>query len=127
MLDPIDESPDNAAADALATLYAALAGSSPLSVRAYHDDDAMLVLLRFDARAALGAGEEEEPPIEIALMAMPDLVADAVRRRTGHALEPGSLSVSAPRGLALFTFTLVAESAPAVPLDTLAGGLRLAS
>jgi hypothetical protein len=98
--------PAAAAADALASLYAGIAGVPPVSVRAYQDDDAILVLMRFDPASAPTPNSEFDPPIEVSLLALPDLIAEAVLAETGRELLPGSLSVSVERGFAVLAFRL---------------------
>lgn len=94
------------ASEVLGDLYRALSGHAPRAVRAYNDDDALLLLLRFEAGALAGEGAEElAPPLEAAFLAMPSMIATAVRTRGGQALSPGNVSVCVDRGLAVFAFT----------------------
>jgi hypothetical protein len=103
----IEEPVDAVATSALATLYSAVTGERPRALRAYHEHDALLMLLRFDRRQLEGAtGGRNEPLIDSSLMALPELVAEAVHDRTGHVLVPGNLSISVERGLAVFAFTI---------------------
>lgn len=125
---PSNEALDATVAGVLATLYAGLAGSEPLSVRAYRDDDAILVLLRFDPLAPqIGRDPAPDPLMEVSMLAMPDLIVAAVLERTGERLLPGSLSVSVERGLAVFGFSVLDQDAPlVVEMFGLDGGIRLA-
>jgi hypothetical protein len=102
-----EEPVDTVATSALATLYLAVTGERPRALRAYHEHDTLLMLLRFDrAKLEATAGGRLEPLIDSSLMAMPALVAEAVHGRTGHVLVPGNLSISVERGLAVFAFTI---------------------
>jgi hypothetical protein len=95
------------AAALLRSLFEGVAGEPPLALRAYHDDDTVLLLLRFDASLFEDtSGIRFEPLVEISLMAMTELIAEAVEERTGRKLVPGDLSVCAERGLAVFAFAL---------------------
>ncbi len=67
---------DAVALDVLRALFEALTGAPPRTLRAYRDDDALLLLVRYD-------GATIDPPVEIALMALPALVAEAVAKRAG--------------------------------------------
>ena len=99
---------DSLAGEALGNLYTAVTGEPPRRLHAYHDDDALLLLLRFDpALLADASGEQFEPLIDISFMAMPDLVAEAVTEATGRTLLPGNLSICPERGLAVFAFSLL--------------------
>ena len=93
---------EDAASDALDQLYTALAGEPPRALRAYRDDDALLLLLRFNRDLV---GIEHVP-----LMAMPELVAQIVARRTSATLVPGDLSVSDGNGLAVFGFSVIEDA-----------------
>ena len=87
-------------------LFRAVTGEAPRALRAYQDDDALLVLLRFDPEAMrVDPDDGVEPLLQTAFMAMPGMVARAVQARSGAQLVPGNLSVSAERGLAVFAFT----------------------
>src|SRR5579871_704857 len=91
------------AASVLESLYAGVVGEPPLALRAYGDEGSVLLLLRFDqGKLEDASGARFEPLIDIALMAMPELIADAVHELTGALLVPGNLSVCAERGLAVF-------------------------
>jgi hypothetical protein len=99
---------DSVAGEALGNLYTAVTGAAPRRLRAYHEDDALLLLLRFDASLLSDAGGEQfEPLIDISFMAMPDMVAEAVHEATGRTLMPGNLSICAERGLAVFAFSVL--------------------
>src|SRR5579871_6284008 len=50
------ESVDEVAASVFGTLYAAVTGCWPLGLRAYQEDDTLLVLLRFDRTLLIDAG-----------------------------------------------------------------------
>jgi hypothetical protein len=107
-IDPIDF----LATEVLRDLYQAVAGHEPAAVRSYRDEDAILLLLRFEP-AELLEGERSEiaPFLETAFQAMPGMVASAVEARTGQRLAPGNLSVCADRGLAVFAFSVLEEPA----------------
>lgn len=99
---------DSLAGEVLGNLYTAVTGEAPRRLNAYLDDDALLLLLRFDpALLSDASGEQFEPLIDISFMAMPDLVAEAVTEATGRTLMPGNLSICAERGLAVFAFSLL--------------------
>lgn len=99
---------DSLAGEVLGNLYTAVTGEAPRRLNAYLDDDALLLLLRFDpALLADASGEQFEPLIDISFMAMPDLIAEAVTEATGRTLMPGNLSICAERGLAVFAFSLL--------------------
>jgi hypothetical protein len=94
------------ASDVLIDLYRAVCGHRPKAVRAYHDDDALLLLLRFDPAELLAGDEEDhEHLLEGAFVAMPGMIASAVEARCGHRMVPGNLSVCGERGLAVFAFS----------------------
>lgn len=94
-----------------ADLYRAVTGRSPRALRAYQDQDALLVLLRFDPQEmTVDPADGVEPLLQTAFMAMPGMVATAVSARSGAQLVPGNLSVCPERGLAVFAFT---EAEPA--------------
>jgi hypothetical protein len=98
----------------LTELYETLSGHSPKAVRVYSEDDALLLLLRFDpVELAEAADATGEPLADKTLIALPDMIAAAVQRRAGRTLFPGNVSVAAERGLAVFGFCTVAEPAPA--------------
>ena len=94
-----------------ADLFRAVTGRSPHALRAYQDEDALLVLLRFDPQQmVVDPADGVEPLLQTAFMAMPGMVATAVAARSGAQLVPGNLSVCPERGLAVFAFT---ETKPA--------------
>ncbi|HEX4035201.1 MAG TPA: hypothetical protein VHX66_12235 [Solirubrobacteraceae bacterium] len=95
------------AAEVLRDLYWAFAGEPPRALRAYRDEDALLLLLRFEA------SRDAEP--DVAFMALPSMVAEAVTHRTGRVLVPRDASVCASSGLAVLGFAL---------LDAASGALR---
>ncbi len=100
------------AATIAADLFRAVAGRAPLAIRTYQDDDALLLLLRFDPdEMRVDPDDGVEPLLQTALVAMPGMVATAVAARSGAQLVPGNLSVCPERGLAVFAFTEV-EPAP---------------
>ena len=102
-----------------ADLYRAVTGRAPRALRAYQDDDALLVLLRFDPQEmAVDPADGVEPLLQTAFMAMPGMVATAVAARSGAQLVPGNLSVCPERGLAVFAFT------EAEPASLATSGLR---
>ncbi|HEY7966083.1 MAG TPA: hypothetical protein VID68_03570 [Solirubrobacteraceae bacterium] len=92
------------AAEVLRELYDAFAGEPPRALRAYRERDTLLLLLRFDAHA--GALRAEVEP-DVAFMALPSIVAEAVGARTGLRLRAGDASVCAATGLAVLGFTVV--------------------
>jgi hypothetical protein len=103
---PSTEAVDLLACEVLADLYRAYCGAAPLAVRAYRDDDALLLLLRFEDVAADG---DHDPLVAVAMRAMPGLVASAVEARTGVRLAPGNLSLCSARGLAVFAFSILRD------------------
>lgn len=107
------------AREVLIDLYHALSGQSPRAVRVYGEDDALLLLLRFDPSELAGSSDESfEPLIDTTFIALPSMIASAVHRRAGRTLYPGNLSVCADRGLAVFAFSAL-EVAPANPEEHL--------
>ena len=96
----------NLASDVLTELYTVVCGHRPTTVRAYHEDDALLLMLRFDPEA-IGVGPHDVPDalLDSAFAAMPGMIASAIEARTGRWLLPGSLSVCVERGLAVFAFS----------------------
>ena len=99
------------AGEALGNLYTAVTGEAPRRLRAYHEDDALLLLLRFDPSLLSDAsGEHFEPLIDISFMAMPDMIAEAVQEATGRTLMPGNLSICPERGLAVFAFSVLEDN-----------------
>lgn len=103
---------DAAAIDVLRALFEGLTGAPPRTLRAYRDDDALLLLLRYD-RAPTPA---TDPPVEIALMALAQLVAEAVALRSGRAVATGGVSLCAPKGLAVLAFSVADDPPCDVPL-----------
>ena len=100
------------ACEVLKELYRAVSGSEPVAVRSYRDEDAILLLLRFDAsELEEGQGEGYAPFLDSAFLAIPGMVASAVEARTGLRLAAGNLSVCAERGLAVFAFSALEELA----------------
>jgi hypothetical protein len=98
------------ASEVLKDLYRAVSGVEPAAVRSYRDEDAILLLLRFDPNEIqTGEGEGVLPFLDTAFLAMPGMVASAVEARTGLRLDPGNLSVCASRGLAVFAFSALEE------------------
>jgi hypothetical protein len=98
------------ASEVLKDLYRAVCGHEPAAVRAYQDEDAILLLLRFDpAETENGSLEGCSPLLDTAFLAMPGMIASAVEARTGRRLSPGNLSVCADRGLAVFAFSALDE------------------
>jgi hypothetical protein len=111
------EAVDLLACEVLADLYRAYCGSSPMAVRAYRDEEALLLLLRFEPDAV----EDEDPGafdplMSTTLRAMPGLIASAVEARTGCRLAPGNLSLCSARGLAVFAFSVLDDDSE-LPLD----------
>lgn len=108
---------DLLACEVLADLYRAYCGAPPLAVRAYRDEEALLLLLRFEPEASedCDAGAAD-PLIAVAMHAMPGMVASAVEARTGVRLDPGNLSLCSARGLAVFAFTVLDDDLEE-PLD----------
>ncbi len=136
---PEDMALGELARQVLVDLYSALSGHRPKSVRVYGENDALLLLMRFDPRELAGADEITfEPLIDTTFIALPSMIASAVARRAGRTLCPGNLSVCAERGLAVFAFSALgtevacaaedglgtedvfASLAPGRPLDALA-------
>jgi len=100
------------ASEVLKDLYSAVAGSEPAAVRSYRDEDAILLLLRFDpTQLETGGGDGYAPFLETAFLAMPGMIASAVEARIGLQLAAGNLSVCAERGLAVFAFSALDEPA----------------
>jgi hypothetical protein len=103
---------DLLACEVLADLYRAYCGAAPLAVRAYRDEEALLLLLRFEPdRCADGEDDDLDPLVATALHAMPCMIASAVEARTGTRLAPGDLSLCSARGLAVFAFGGLADDA----------------
>jgi len=97
-----EDAVDAAALDVLRALFEGLAGTPPRSLRAYRDDDALLLLLRYEPAPADAA----DHPVEIALMALASLVAEGVAKRTGQALATGGVSLCPSQGLAVLAFSV---------------------
>jgi hypothetical protein len=107
------------AGEVLIDLYHALSGHSPKAVRVYGEDDALLLLLRFNPAELVGSSEiSVEPLIDTTFIALPSMIASAVQRRAGRTLYPGNLSVCADRGLAVFAFSALEEAAATTHSDT---------
>ncbi|MGD0386937.1 MAG: hypothetical protein ABSB73_12485 [Solirubrobacteraceae bacterium] len=62
---------DLLACEVLADLYRAYCGTPPLAVRAYRDEEALLLLLRFDPDTTDDPSGEGDPLVAVALHAMP--------------------------------------------------------
>ena len=107
---------DLLACEVLADLYRAYCGTPPLAVRAYRDEEALLLLLRFDPDTTDDPSGEGDPLVAVALHAMPGMVASAVEARTGARLAPGNLSLCSARGLAVFAFSALDDDIE-LPLD----------
>ena len=100
------------ASEVLKELYRAVSGSEPAAVRSYRDEDAILLLLRFDpTELETGQSAGYAPFLDTAFLAMPGMVASAVEARTGLRLAAGNLSVCPERGLAVFAFSALEEPA----------------
>lgn len=100
------------ATEVLRDLYQAVAGHEPAAVRSYRDEDAILLLLRFEPSELADVEDRDVAPfLDTAFLAMPGMVASAVEARTGQQLIPGNLSVCADRGLAVFAFSALEEPA----------------
>jgi hypothetical protein len=98
------------ASEVLRDLYRAVCGTEVLAVRAYQDEDAILLLVRFDPTDVEGDGTDRFTPVlDTAFLAMPGMIASAVEARTGRRLAAGNLSVCADRGLAVFAFSALDE------------------
>ena len=98
------------ASGVLADLYWAVCGLEPKAVRAYSEDDGLLLLLRFEADEIQESPSEGfEPLLLAAFNAMPAMIAAAVEARTGQRLCPGNLLLCAERGLAVLAFTTIDE------------------
>jgi hypothetical protein len=97
------------AAELMAQLYAVAAGGRPLVARAYHEEDALLLLLRFDPAHLSGSQQPGSPLSEAALMALPDMIASALHAQSGyrHRLIPGSLTISSNHGVVSLGFSVV--------------------
>ena len=102
----------NLASEVLTELYTVVCGHRPTTVRAYHEADALLLMLRFDPEA-ISAFPVDVPDalLDSAFAAMPGMIASAIEARTGRWLLPGSLSVCVERGLAVFAFSSMDDDA----------------
>jgi hypothetical protein len=108
-----DEALGKLAREVLIDLYHALCGHYPKAVRVYGEGDALLLLLRFDPdELAVRVQSFSEAPADATFAALPDMIASAVARRHGQALEPGDLRICTERGLAVFAFRAL-EDEPA--------------
>jgi hypothetical protein len=119
------------ASEVLKDLYTAVCGHEPLAVRAYQDEDAILLLLRFDpAELERRRSDRCAPLLDTAFLAMPGMVASAVEARAGRRVAPGNLSVCADRGLAVFAFSVLEDRGELESDEDLfridAGALRVA-
>lgn len=103
------------ATEVLKDLYRAVCGREPLAVRAYQDEDAILLLLRFETGENDAHGRE--PRLDTAFLAMPGMIASAVEARVGRRLMPGNLSICAERGLAVLAFSAVETPVESDPGD----------
>lgn len=128
---------EDLAGEVLSDLYAALTGDSPRALRAYRDEDALLLLLRFDpaSPAETDGGEVDDSFAESAFMAMLEMVAEVVSARSGCKVAAGNLGLCASRGMAVFAFSVLGEGVNAygrhgpaarTRFGNLDGGLRLA-
>jgi hypothetical protein len=98
------------ASEVLKDLYRAVCGREVLAVRSYQDEDAILLLVRFDPTEVESDGPDRFAPVlDTAFLAMPGMIASAVEARTGRRLAAGNLSVCADRGLAVFAFSALDE------------------
>jgi hypothetical protein len=97
------------AAELMAQLYAVAAGGRPRVARAYHEDDALLLLLRFEPAHLSESKQLGSPLSEAALMALPDMIASAVHAQSGyrHRLIPGSLTISSDHSVVSLGFSVV--------------------
>jgi hypothetical protein len=108
----------NLAGEVLTDLYRAVFGDQPAAVRVYQEDDALLLLLRFEPDA-IGNGDPSELSesildttfLDTTFLAMTSMIASAVEARSGRQLFPGNVSVCAARGLAVFAFSVIDEDA----------------
>jgi hypothetical protein len=112
------------AAELMAQLYAVAAGGRPLVARAYHEDDALLLLLRFEPSHLSESTEPGSPLSEAALMALPDMIASAVHAQSGyrHRLIPGSLTISSDHSVISLGFSVVLAGEEDEPSVTSIGG-----
>ena len=103
------EAVDLLACEVLADLYRAYCGARPLAVRSYRDEEALLLLLRFEPDSLEDDDTGAGSLVGTALRAMPGMIASAVEARTGERLAPGNLSLCSVRGLAVFAFTALED------------------
>ena len=89
------------AADALDEIHCAVYGVAPEATRAWTDGDAILVVMRMQARSVIGT-----TPVT----AIQRMVAAAVHRRTGVRLRTGGVNFDPERGLAVLAFERIEES-----------------
>ena len=108
-----EDAVDAAALDALRALFEALTGAPPRTLRAYRDDDALLLLLRYEDSCDRPAGRDRAD-------GTPALVAEAVAQRTGRHLVSGGVSLCAPKDARGARLQRCSEETAG------AGGLRLA-
>ena len=102
----LDQGVDEIASQALGLLYEEVWGEEPLALRAHRDEDGLLLLLRFAPEPMeLAGGPSSAPVTDRSFMALPELVAEAVRVRTAETLVPRNVNVSVERGLAVFAFS----------------------
>ena len=111
---PSSEAVDLLACEVLTDLYRAYCGAPPLAVRAYRDEEALLLLLRFEPDA-LDDDDQADLLTGTALRSMPGLVASAIEARTGCRLAPGNLSLCSARGLAVFAFSALSDDGEQTP------------
>lgn len=108
---PLSDPLGSLASEILADLYWAVCGVEPKAVRAYSEDDALLLLLRFEPEEIQdGPFDGCEPLLFTAFAAMPALIGAAVEARTGQRLWPGNLLLCSERGLAVLAFSAIDEA-----------------
>ena len=90
------------AARALEALYAAVCGEPPIGARAWRDGSTLLLVLAPGENGACGLECE----------ALPALIADAVRTRTGAQLRDGRWRSEPELGIEMFVFRLPAPVDP---------------
>jgi hypothetical protein len=111
------------ASGVLTDLYWAVCGLEPKAVRAYREDDALLLLLRFETdEIQEHPGDGFESVLFEAFNAMPAMIAAAVEARTGRRLSPGNMLLCAERGLAVLAFSTIDEELDACVHEDLFGG-----
>ena len=110
-MNPLSDPLGSLASEILADLYWAVCGVEPKAVRAYSEDDALLLLLRFEPEEVKdGPFDGSEPLLFTAFAAMPALIGAAVEARTGQRLCPGNLLLCSERGLAVLAFSAIDEA-----------------